>query len=88
LLDTVYLQLQSGDPLDTLISTLHDLEDRYFNEQKEDDAANQSFQESCNYDIATYDKDIAESNTQRIQLEAKLEGELYPKREILTGVEK
>jgi hypothetical protein len=29
LFDTIFLSLETGDPLDTLISTLHDLEDRY-----------------------------------------------------------
>lgn len=64
------------------MSTLHDLEDRYIAEQKEDDATNADFQGACNVDIAAYDKDLAESNRERIILEAKLEGDLYPRREI------
>jgi hypothetical protein len=32
LLDTIYLQLQTGDPLDRLLTTLSELEDRYFAE--------------------------------------------------------
>jgi hypothetical protein len=34
-------------------------------------------------DIAAYDKDLNESNRERITLEAKLEGDLYPRREIM-----
>jgi len=68
------------------VSTLHDLEDRYVAEQKEADAVNYDFQSACNADIAAYDKDLAESNTKRIQLEAKLEGDLYPRRAIMTGI--
>jgi hypothetical protein len=29
LFDTIFLSLEAGDPLDTLMGTLHDLEDRY-----------------------------------------------------------
>lgn len=77
-MDTVYLQLQTNDPLDTLLETLTSLEDQLVAEQKADDAQNQEFQASCNYDIAVLDQDLAESNTYRVQLEARLEGQLYP----------
>jgi hypothetical protein len=33
---------------------------------------------ACDADIAAYDKDIAESTRDRIELEARLEGTLYP----------
>jgi hypothetical protein len=33
---------------------------------------------SLSKDISAYDKDIAEADTERIKLEAKLEGVLYP----------
>jgi hypothetical protein len=32
LLDTVFVELESGDPLEKLVNTLHDLEDRYIAE--------------------------------------------------------
>jgi hypothetical protein len=86
LFDTVFMSLEAGDPLEKLINTLHDLEDRYIAEQKEDDAAHYEFQQSCDADIAEFDKDLAESNTKKIALEAKLEGDLYPRRAIMTGV--
>lgn len=86
LLDTVWLQLQTGDPLDKLLSTLSELEDRYHDEQKQDDSDNKDFQDACDVDIAVFDKDIASTDNERIVLEAKLEGELYPKREIVQGI--
>jgi hypothetical protein len=86
LFDTIWLQLQANEPLDRLLGTLHDLEDRYIAEQKEDDASHRDFQDACNADIAAFDKDLAESERNRIDLEAKLEGELYPRREIMTTV--
>ncbi|KAM3129282.1 hypothetical protein pb186bvf_018661 [Paramecium bursaria] len=86
LFDTIWLQLEAGDPLDRLLQTLHDLEDRYFAEQKEDDAANRDFQDACNVDIAFYDKELALANKDKIGYEAKLEGDLYPRRSILQGL--
>lgn len=85
-MDTVWLQLQTSDPLDTLLQTLSDLENELIAQQKEDDAENQEFQASCNYDIGVLDQDLAESNTKKVQLEARLEGSLYPTREILEGI--
>lgn len=32
LFDTIQLQLEAGDPLDRLLQTIHDLEDRYIQE--------------------------------------------------------
>jgi len=52
-----------------------------------DDENHGSFQQTCNVDIRRYDDEIAVSDTERIQLEAKLEGQLYPQREILRGIE-
>lgn len=85
-MDTVWLQLQTNDPLDNLLSTLTDLEDQLVAAQKEDDADNNEFQAACNFDIAALDQDLAESNTKKTQLEAKLEGSLYPTREVLQGI--
>jgi hypothetical protein len=62
------------------------LEDQLVSEQKFDDANNQEFQAGCNYDIAALDKDLAESNTYKVQLEARLEGQLYPTKQILEGI--
>jgi hypothetical protein len=78
--------LQTNDPLDTLLETLSTLEDQLIAEQKADDAQNQEFQGACNYDIAALDQDLAESNNKKVVLEAKLEGALYPTREILQGI--
>ncbi|CAK65585.1 unnamed protein product (macronuclear) [Paramecium tetraurelia] len=86
LFDTIWLQLETGDPLDRLLNTLSDLEDRYQQEQREDDAENREFQDSCNVDIAAYDKDIANTDSERISLEARLEGDLYPRRAIISGL--
>lgn len=53
LLDQIYMQLETHTPIDRfynlnmhisrLLDTLHDLEDRYFGDQKEDDARNSAF---------------------------------------------
>ncbi|CAD8073969.1 unnamed protein product [Paramecium primaurelia] len=86
LFDTIYLQLETGDPLDRLLNTLSDLEDRYQQEQREDDAENREFQDACNVDISAYDKDIANTDSERISLEARLEGDLYPRRAIISGL--
>ncbi|CAD8170012.1 unnamed protein product [Paramecium octaurelia] len=86
LFDTIYLQLETGDPLDRLLNTLSDLEDRYQQEQREDDVENREFQDSCNVDISAYDKDIANTDSERISLEARLEGDLYPRRAIISGL--
>jgi hypothetical protein len=37
------MQLETHTPIDRLLDTLHDLEDRYFGDQKEDDARNSAF---------------------------------------------
>lgn len=55
-------------------------------EQKEDDDNNASFQASCDYDIKNLDQDLAESVNKKTILEARLEGQLYPTREILTSI--
>lgn len=68
------------------METLSGLEDQLIAEQKEDDAHNQEFQGACNYDIGVLDQDLAESNNKKTVLEAKLEGALYPSREILQGI--
>ena len=62
------------------------MEDQLVAEQKQEDQVNQEFQDGCNYDIGALDKDLAESNNQKVVLEAKLEGALYPTREILQGI--
>ncbi|CAD8103673.1 unnamed protein product [Paramecium primaurelia] len=64
--DTIWLELQTGDPLVRQLQTFTDLEDRY--------------------DISAFDKDLAESNRQKIELEARLKGQLYPQRGILQGL--
>ncbi|CAD8207837.1 unnamed protein product [Paramecium pentaurelia] len=46
---------------------------------------NREFQDSFNVDIAAYDKDIANIDSERIPLEAKLEGNSYPRRTIISG---
>jgi molybdopterin converting factor small subunit len=84
--ETIFVHMESGDPLDTLMETLANLEDQYVAEQKEDDATNRSYQDSCNQDLSQFDQEIAEAETYRVQLEAKLEGQLYPQRSILTGI--
>jgi hypothetical protein len=43
LFSTIWLELSTGDPLDRLLSTLTDLEDRYVAEQKEDDVRNHEY---------------------------------------------
>lgn len=78
------MSLDSGDPLDTLLETLASLEDQLIAEQKEDDAENRSFQDGCDQDLHRLDQDLADSTTYRVQLEAKLEGQLYPQREIVS----
>jgi hypothetical protein len=72
--------------LDNLLATLTDLEDQLVAAQKESDAENQEFQAGCNFDIGALDQDLAESNNKRVGLEAKLEGSLYPTREILESI--
>lgn len=37
-------------------------------------------------DIAALDKDIANTDSERISLEARLEGDLYPRRAIISGL--
>lgn len=69
-----------------MLNTLTSLEDRYVAEQKEDDSNNRDFQDSCNSDIAVFDQDLASAEQTRIQYEAKLEGLLYPQREILVTI--
>jgi hypothetical protein len=86
LFETIFVQLESGDPLDNLLDTLGSLEDGLTAEQKEDDASNRSFQDHCNVDLSGLDKEIAVADTYRISLEAKLEGALYPQRSILQGI--
>ena len=41
--ETIYVQLESGDPLDTLMETLGSLEDGYVADQKADDANNRDY---------------------------------------------
>jgi hypothetical protein len=44
------------------------------------------YQSICDTDIANYDKDIHESEATLLSLHGKLEGALYPLREIQSGV--
>jgi len=71
LLDTIAVQLQSnsGEPLDYLFGLLYDLEDRYAQEQKEDDAINSAFQSQCDQDLNALDQDIASSTKRSSDLQ-------------------
>lgn len=88
ILDTIMVEMETGDSLDRLMSTLSKLEDRYVADQKEDDARNTQFQGVCDADIATYDKNIKDASYEKMRFEGKLEGDLYPNRAVLQGVEK
>ncbi|CAK67235.1 unnamed protein product (macronuclear) [Paramecium tetraurelia] len=83
LLDTIYLQLQTQEPIERLMGTLQQIEDRYYQDQKEEDVSHKDYQDSCSVDLQNLDQNIKVSDNERIKLEARLEGELYPKREIL-----
>ncbi|CAK80252.1 unnamed protein product (macronuclear) [Paramecium tetraurelia] len=80
--------METSDSLDHLINVLEKLEGRYQDDQKEDDANNRLYQDQCDSDIGSLDKDIANSQYSILQLEAKLEGNLIPARSIQQGVEK
>ncbi|CAK89330.1 unnamed protein product (macronuclear) [Paramecium tetraurelia] len=83
LLDTIYLQLQTQEPIERLMGTLQQIEDRYYQDQKEEDVSHKDYQDSCTVDLQNLDQNIKVSDNERIKLEARLEGELYPKRQIL-----
>ncbi|CAK84539.1 unnamed protein product (macronuclear) [Paramecium tetraurelia] len=55
-----------------IINKLSDMEDRYQKEQMED-AEEKVFQDACNDDISVYDNDIANTDSERVSLEARLE---------------
>ncbi|CAD8153802.1 unnamed protein product [Paramecium pentaurelia] len=74
LFDTIWLELQTGDPLDRLLQTLTDLEDRYVAEQKKmmPEISNTKMHAQLTFLPLT-----------KIWLKARLEGQLYPQRGIL-----
>ncbi|KAM3134085.1 hypothetical protein pb186bvf_013811 [Paramecium bursaria] len=94
LLDTIYLQLKAQEPIERLLGTLDQLEERYYQEQKEDDQQHRDFQDSCTavlfkillQDLTALSKDLKESQEESLRLEAKLEGELYPRKQITSQV--
>ena len=52
LLNTIAIQMQTGEPLERIFQTLYDLEERYQADQREDDAENKAFQGVCDDDLA------------------------------------
>ena len=71
LIDTIAVQLNSntGEPIDYLFDLLHDLEDRYAGEQKEEDGTQRDFQAHCDEDFAALDQDIASSTKRSSDLQ-------------------
>ncbi|CAD8129157.1 unnamed protein product [Paramecium sonneborni] len=66
-----------------MMRTLQLIEDRYYQDQKEEDVSHKEYQDTCTVDLQNLNQNIKVSDNERIKLEARLEGEIYPKREIL-----
>ncbi|KAM3129070.1 hypothetical protein pb186bvf_018848 [Paramecium bursaria] len=67
LLKTMQLQLSQGSPLDRLLDTLQNVEDRYRDDQKEDDTFNRQYQDQCDTDLRQLDIDIEDIKRQKVK---------------------
>jgi len=84
LLDTIAIQLSTGEPLERVFQTLYDLEDRYVADQKEDDENNRVFQGICDADLAGLNQELANLDQINTELQAVLD-ELNPIRDQKNG---
>jgi hypothetical protein len=84
LLDTIAIQLSTGEPLERVFQTLYDLEDRYVADQKEDDEDNRSFQGICDADLAGLNQELSNLDQRNTELQAILD-ELNPIRDQKNG---
>ncbi|CAK73747.1 unnamed protein product (macronuclear) [Paramecium tetraurelia] len=73
LLNTIAIQMQTGEPLERIFQTLYDLEDRYQNDQREDDAENKAFQGVCDADLAGLNQELANLEQRDTELQATLD---------------
>ncbi|CAK72709.1 unnamed protein product (macronuclear) [Paramecium tetraurelia] len=87
LLNTIAIQMTTGEPLERIFQTLYDLEDRYIADQKEDDANNQAFQQVCDADLAGLNQELANLEQRNTELQAVLD-DLVPIRDQKIGQKK
>ncbi|KAM3144971.1 hypothetical protein pb186bvf_002976 [Paramecium bursaria] len=84
LLNTIAIQMQTGEPLERVFQTLYDLEDRYIADQKEDDENNRVFQGVCDADLAGLNGELANLEQKDTELQTVLD-DLEPQRDIKQG---
>ncbi|CAK65387.1 unnamed protein product (macronuclear) [Paramecium tetraurelia] len=77
LLNTIALHMQTGEPLERVFQTLYDLEERYQNDQREDDAENKVFQQEVDGDLAVLNQELANLEQKGTELQARID-ELQP----------
>ncbi|CAD8046918.1 unnamed protein product [Paramecium primaurelia] len=87
LLNTIAIQMTTGEPLERIFQTLYDLEDRYIADQKEDDANNQAFQQVCDADLSGLNQELANLEQRNTELQAVLD-DLIPIRDQKIGQKK
>ena len=73
ILQTIQLSLSAGDPVDDLILTLQEIEDKVIAEQKEDDDFIQALSAACDADLALLQSEIDDAANRAAELQAELD---------------
>ncbi|CAD8180565.1 unnamed protein product [Paramecium octaurelia] len=86
LLSTALLSLQTNTPLDRIIDTLQDLEDKYQKDQKEEDLENREFQQKCDIDLSNLNNEIDDIKRLKVKIQGaidQLKASIESKKKIL-----
>ncbi|CAD8199311.1 unnamed protein product [Paramecium pentaurelia] len=73
LLSTAQLALQTNTPLDRIIDTLQDLEDKYQKDQKEEDLENREFQQKCDTDLSNLNNEIDDIKRLKVKIQGAID---------------
>ncbi|CAD8189503.1 unnamed protein product [Paramecium pentaurelia] len=84
LIDTLQMQMSTGEPIARFIEIMRNLETSIENEQKEDDKANNEYQNQCTEDIKILQQESANLERRTVEIQSILD-ELEPLRSYKQG---
>ncbi|CAD8203471.1 unnamed protein product [Paramecium octaurelia] len=84
LIDTLQMQMSTGEPIARFIEIMRNLETSIENEQKEDDKANNEYQNQCTEDIKVLQQESANLERRTVEIQSILD-ELEPLRSYKQG---
>ncbi|CAD8110796.1 unnamed protein product [Paramecium sonneborni] len=84
LIDTLQMQMSTGEPIGRFIEIMRNLETSIENEQKEDDKANNEYQSQCTEDIKVLQQESANLERRTVEIQSILD-ELEPLRSYKQG---